>query len=310
MKKRGIRNILIGVILGLGLAFETSARIWTSADGRKVEAELKEHNASTGELTLMRKNGREFSFNVSALSDADKKYLESLQKERDRKEKERVAKEKKLAETAAALAGTTASYITSGRNKLSYHCYYPKSYSGEIMPILILFSPNGNGRSIMKRFTPVGDEHNWLIVGCDKFKNGLENDECEEWFKEVLPAIEKTIPLNPDRMYLGGMSGGALRAYQYSAMFDRPWKGIVACGGWLGGTESGSLKYAKKMAVAMVNGDQDGNANNWIEHDKSELKSRSCKVEVFHFPGGHTIGPSETLSEAVAWIIENTYIKK
>ena len=76
-------------------------------------------------------------------------------------------------------------------------------------------------------------------------------------FTELLPEIEKTVTHDPEFLYMGGFSGGAYRSYEYSAKFDRPWKGIVACGGWIGGGERLDMKFAKGMAVAMINGKGD-----------------------------------------------------
>lgn len=63
-----------------------------------------------------------------------------------------------------------------------------------------------------------------------------------------------------DRM--GGISGGASRAFTYSERRDsRPsarGKGIVSMGGWLGGKDRSMCPT--RMAVAIINGDKDGGA--------------------------------------------------
>jgi hypothetical protein len=99
------------------------------------------------------------------------------------------------------------------------------------------------------------------------------------------------------------MSGGAVRALHYTALFDRPWKGVISCGGWLG--KEFDLEYRKGMAVAWVNGDKDNNANGWVAQDSEVLKRRKCKTKLFPFPGGHVIGPPDILTEAMRWAQEN-----
>lgn len=294
------------MLVCLTVAGSAVARVWTSEDGRRVDAELKSYTSASGTVVLVKKGGREFTLNAGSLSAKDNEYLHEVDRLRIQARQDAKEKEKAAAEAAADLAGTTVSFTTDGTYDLSYHCYYPKNYAGGKLPVLILFSPGGRGKGVMKSFLPVGDKHNWLIVGCDKFGNNMDDDLLEKWFEEMLPHIEKSVPLNSDLMYLGGMSGGALRAYQYSAMFDRPWKGIIACGGWLGGSEGSGLKYRKKMAVAMVNGDADDAANGWVEGDTDVLEGRRCNVKLFQFSGGHTVGPSEVLDEAVEWVIEHT----
>lgn len=282
------RLLMIGVSLLCACAF---GRVWTAKDGRKTEAELVSYDSGTGSVVLLRKDGRKFTVPQDGLSDMDILYLKELEAKREEEDRK---------------AGTVVEYTTDGDHSLRYHCYYPEGYGyRKEFPLLILFSPGGSGKGILTNFKAVGDRHDLMVIGCDGFRNNLDADLGREWFDELLPHIDKTVPHKPSELYMGGFSGGALRAYKYSAYYDRPWKGIVACGGWLGGSKRSGLDYRKKMAVAIVNGNNDKNANNWIEHDKSQLKDRRCKVEVFHFDGGHVVGPSEVLVEAMQWIIEN-----
>jgi len=293
---------IVAVLFLLLSPWVVIARAWTASDGRTTQAELKSYDAESGTVVLAARNGREFKLSRDQLSDEDQVYLDEW--ENARLERERLAEE--LIANENAKAGTVVDYRTDGKNALTYHCYYPKGYAYQKqLPLLILFDPGGNGRGIMDAFKPVGEAHGWLIVGCDGFRNGLEAEIATEWFSEMLPHIEQSIPHDANELYLGGMSGGAWRAYLYSANFDRPWKGIVACGGWLGGEEYNGIQYRRKMAVAMINGKDDEGANSWVEHDTAELSGRSCKVKLFQFDGGHVVAPPEVLVEAVAWIIDN-----
>lgn len=95
-----------------------------------------------------------------------------------------------------------------------------------------------------------------------------------------------------------------MRSFDYSAKFKRPWKGIISCGGWLGGPDNSDQDYTDKMAVAMVNGDSDKAANSWVDKDTDVLKDHKCKVKEFEFPGGHAVAPTEILLEAMKWIVE------
>ena len=70
--------------------------------------------------------------------------------------------------------------------------------------------------------------------------------------------------------------------------------------------EEYDLKYARRMAVAWVNGANDKAANGWVEADSAVLKKRGCKTKLFQFPGGHVVGPPEVLTEAMQWVAENS----
>lgn len=165
--------------------------------------------------------------------------------------------------------------------------------------MIILFSPSGHGSGILKQFKESCESVGWVGVGCDEFKNGMDTTVAESMFEALLPIIEKAVVHDPQRLYMGGLSGGALRAFGYSAKFDRPWKGIISCGGWLG--ERYELDYCKGMAVAWVNGNNDQNANAWVDNDTPVLERRRCKTKLFSFPGGHVVGPPEVLTEAMRW---------
>jgi predicted esterase len=170
--------------------------------------------------------------------------------------------------------------------------------------MVILFSTHASGKSILNSFKEACEAAGWIGVGCDVFRNGSDSAAMEKLFGELLPAIEKSVPHDPERLYMGGMSGGSARALHYTAMFDRPWKGVISCGGWL--EKKFELDYRKGMAVAWVNGDKDSNANAWVEGDSAVLKKRGCKTKLFVFPGGHVIAPADTITEAMRWAEENS----
>tara|TARA_R110000850_G_scaffold64695_13_gene145074 strand:- start:11 stop:589 length:579 start_codon:yes stop_codon:yes gene_type:complete len=186
---------------------------------------------------------------------------------------------------------------------VTYHVQYPKSYDpNQKPPLLILFSPGGKGKGILGSFAEAADQAGWVAVGCDGFKNKMDEDLGRSMFEELLPHLEANVDHDPTSLYLGGMSGGAWRAYHYSVWLGRPWQGIAACGGWLGGSEYYDLNYPEKMAIAVINGDSDKNANAGVDKDSGVLEIRSYSIKAFPFSGGHTVGPTEVLLEALTWM--------
>ncbi len=147
------------------------------------------------------------------------------------------------------------------------------------------------------------DALGWIAVGCDTFRNNGDEKEFSKRFTTLLPDIENNVPHDPEALYMGGMSGGALRAYGYSDEFERPWKGLLAYGDWLGPNGQEEVT-AKKMRVAIVNGDKDKNANFFIERVSKLLKKKLCKVKHFSFPGGHQIAPPDVTEQAMRWIAD------
>lgn len=270
------------------------SRTWSNREGKTIQAELVTYDSETKKVTLKLSNGTNATLALDALSDADQSWLTERQS--------------KLVEAAAAIrgnAGKTVSYQSDGPEAVPYHVYYPTSYNPDSPPaMIIMFSAGGSGKGILGSVKDACEALGWVGVGCDEFKNNSDEAVLDKKWQEVLPHIEKTVPHDGDLLYLGGMSGGALRAYDYSESSARPWKGVLAFGGWLGGKES--LNCAPKMAVAIVNGDADKNANSCVQRDTRVLERERCEVKTFSFKGGHVIAPPAVVLEAMQWLKTST----
>jgi len=99
-----------------------------------------------------------------------------------------------------------------------------------------------------------------------------------------------------------------MRAYHYAVHMPRPWAGIFAAGGWLGGEKYYHLPFPP-MRVAMVNGDKD-HANRMIEPDSARLQQAGCVVSVHAFEGGHQLAPPSVQEKALRWLLEEVPAEK
>jgi predicted peptidase len=272
--------------IALGICAQAQERTWTSNDGKQLVGEFLQDK---GDAVVLKIKGKKYTIQLTRLSEEDGEWIAVRREAEEQRKKE-----------DSALAGTMKSFAKNESQKVTFHVYYPTSYSTDSpRPMLILFSASGRGRAILDRFKESCESVGWIGIGCDTFRNGVDESIMDPLFEGLLPVIEKTVPHDPQRLYLGGISGGASRAFGLSAKFDRPWKGIISCGGWLG--KRYDLKYAKGMAVAWVNGDKDKAANSWVARDTDFLRKFSCKTKLFEFSGGHVIGPPEVLTEAMRW---------
>jgi len=208
--------------------------------------------------------------------------------------------------------GSVLKRTAEGPHAMLYHVYVPTTFTAaKPLPLAIVFSPSGSGSGMLGQIKASAEKAGWLVVGCDKLKNsmekeGIKNKEEEEMEDEVLNDIFLSIPCQTNRVYLGGMSGGALRAYWISSRRKESFAGILAYGGWLGGRDQqNKLKCCKGMAVAIMNGENDKNANEWVAGDSAALRRRTCRIKVFHFPGGHVVAPAEITDKAIAWMEED-----
>ncbi|MBK1875809.1 hypothetical protein [Pelagicoccus mobilis] len=204
------------------------------------------------------------------------------------------------------IPGDTLRIVAEGDTGLSYHVYVPSNYDEKTRPpLLIAFSPSGNGSGILKKLKGGIEEAGWILVGVDQLKNGMKDPLLARKMEdELLDDVFSRLPHNPERVYLGGFSGGAWRAYHLTTRRPESFAGILAYGGWLGGTEEQEKPYRSGISVAMINGTHDRGANAWMPIDTVSLRKRQITVKHFAFPGGHSVAQVEITKSAVNWMNE------
>lgn len=202
-----------------------------------------------------------------------------------------------------AEAQTTA-YTTSGKHKLGYHVYIPTDiHTIGQAPLVIAFSPGGNGKGIISKMEDAAEKMGWILVGCDSLRNRMKDQQLAEEFEdELIDEILQSVVHDKRRIYLAGFSGGAMRAYSITARRKEEYAGVIAYGGWLGGYSYQDEPYREGMSIAIINGIKDKGANNWTEIDAATLKRRNCSVKRFEHGGGHKVAPPETTIEAMKWL--------
>ena len=199
----------------------------------------------------------------------------------------------------------TVTMTAKGKHSVTYHVSFAKGYDANAppRPLLVAFSPGGNGRGMLDKLREPANSAGWILVGCDKLRNGMKDKTSEiEMEDEVLEDIFKNIPHDPKRVYLGGFSGGAMRSYGITSRRTEPYAGVLAYGGWLGGPSFQDKPFRENMSIAMLTGTKDLGASGWVPIDTRTLKKRNCTVKHFAFPGGHTVAPAEVTGLAIEWL--------
>lgn len=294
-----MRHILLATIIGLLLAASalanTDERTWTLTSGEKIRAAQMSYDSEAGDVILLIDDADFRTVKFDDLSPIDKAWLiewDQIEQEMDI--------------LINALGGRFEHYVAEGVFTTDLYVYYPTiCETSTNRPMLILFNAAGRAARYLKQFVEAAEVNGIVMVACDSFYNTRDDEEDSvmlERFKELLPIIEATIPHDSKRLFMGGNSGGAMRAYGYSAQIDRPWAGIYANGGWLGGYDYYDWPYPGGMRIAMVNGNND-HANRWIERDSKLLGSKGNKVVLFSFDGGHQSAPPKTRIKALTWLI-------
>jgi hypothetical protein len=272
----------------------TDVREWT-ADGERFSAELVRHDPEKGIAVFKGANGKEYEMDEKRLSLTDQAWV-----------REWALIEVELKQKLEKLGGKAEHLVTEGEYPTDLFIYHPPGVEDPATrPMLILFSPSGRAQRNLLHYAEAATELKVVLVACGQFQNSSDNAKSKEMdarFAAVLPKIEAQIPHDPKKMMMGGTSGGAMRAFVYSAMFDRPWLGIFSNGGWLGPRDGRERPYPP-MRVAVVNGNSDHPANSVVEEESKILMARGCKIAVFSFEGGHQTAPPEHTVDALRWIL-------
>lgn len=271
-------------------------RLWTFVSGTTKTAEIVSFDEAKKVLTLRLENQEILKIDEADLSALDRAWILQWM-EQDEEARALVDK----------LGGSFSSLQTTGNYPSNYYVYHaPLPPGAPAPPMLILFHPNGDGVRGIFRYVEAAAATGFTLVSMDHFRNANDSateDGFDLRFAEALPQIEENVPHDPQRIFLGGMSGSAMRAYTYSVKFERPWAGVLANGGWLG-PDKETKKPFPAMRVAMVNGDKDRGANGYIDRDTKILQGRGCTVSIHAFEGGHQMPPPSVAIKAMKWLLE------
>jgi hypothetical protein len=273
----------------------TDERVWTFKSSQTLRAAQQSYDSESGEIVLLINDKEERLIKFEDLSPIDQAWLiewNQIEQEMDI--------------LIDMLGGSFEHYVAEGEFTTDFYVYYPTVCEmNKNRPMLILFNAGGKAARYLKQFVEAAELQGIVTVACSEFYN-TKNDEGDpemlKRFQELLPIIEATVPHDPERVFMGGNSGGAMRAYNYTAQVDRPWAGVYANAGWMGGYDYYDWPYPSGMRIAMVNGNND-HANRWLERDWKLLGSKGNKVVLFSFDGGHQSAPPKSRSKALEWLI-------
>ena len=275
-------------------------RKWELKNGTSILSELVSFDPKTQKVVLRTHDHKLVEYSEGDFSAIDRAWL--LEWSESAKE---------LKDLEAELGGKVEHLQTTGKYPTNLYVYHPSKKADqppttEKPPVMILFHTGDQALRYMWKHMAAAEAAKLTLVSCGSFHNTRsEEDEAEmnARFAEVLPWIEQHIQHDPKRLFMGGTSGAACRSYDYSARFIRPWAGIYANGGWLGGPENYERPYPKGMRIAMVNGDKDERANSWIQPDSEVLVKAGNDVAVMAFEGGHQVPPVSVQTKAFRWLL-------
>lgn len=279
------------------LSANTDVRDWELRDGTKLTAELVYYDSATEQVLLRFHDVQDRIVSFSAFSSVDQAWLVEWQEVTEI-----------LASQIDDMGGEFIHKLTVGNQPTDLFIYWPASMECQPPPLLILFHPGGKGARYAMRHIEAAEKAGIVLVACGQFRNTGDDFESEkaflERFREVFPQILDFVAPDPSKVFIGGTSGGAGRAFHYTAWIDYPWAGVYSNGGWTGGNKYRFLPYPSNMRIIMVNGNQD-RANREVDADTQILQAAGNKVGLILFEGGHQVPPPASQLKAFHWLLES-----
>ena len=176
----------------------------------------------------------------------------------------------------------------------TYALYLPLTYSTERKwNLLLAFHPAARGRLMVEKYQAAAEEYGYIVAGSNNSRNG-------PWAVSIAAAqamavdVGRRFSIDPRRVYLTGMSGGA-RVALGVALADQNIAGVIASSA---GYPSSQPRATVPFAVFSTAGTEDFNYLEMRLLDRKLTSPHFLKV----FNGGHTLPPDDVAVEAIEWM--------
>lgn len=183
--------------------------------------------------------------------------------------------------------------------KQSYALYLPTSFAvNRKWPIIYAFDPGGRGAVAVDVIRAAAEKYGYIVVGSNNSKNGPQGGGSEAaqamWIDTAL-----RLPIDENRRYFAGMSGGARVAASLALSCHTCVAGVIsnAAGFPVGVTPAIDTRFAYFASV----GNADLNYPEFIDL-RTLLNNFDFRYRIRVFHGGHDWAPPEVWNEALNWM--------
>ena len=182
-----------------------------------------------------------------------------------------------------------------------YEVYLPKTKTVGKFPVIYVFDPQGAGKFAVSHFKEAAELYGYIIIGSDNSKNGVSG--LDHILKTLLNDVAQNYPINTERQYAAGFSGGGRVAGMLASNYPSI-KGIITCGAGFTPHEATSV-----FDVFAIAGKEDFNYNEVVTA-RLQLNNLSWEHAASYFDGGHTWPSNQLINEAVLWFQLNAMRKQ
>lgn len=212
-----------------------------------------------------------------------------------------------FAVTSQSVAGPPATLTGDGFDsaKQTYELFVPERKDAKKPLPAILFISAGDEPGGWKTFEKTCKDNGFVFIGVRGGGNNVPPPKRVRIVLDCFDDVRKQIPLDPDRTYVSGFSGGARMACAIGFALPEYFGGMIpiCAGGDL--REESWLRYRliDRVSAALITGETDFNRGE-VERWKGTMwKDIGIRTRVWVQPKmGHAMPPPATIAEVVKWL--------
>jgi pimeloyl-ACP methyl ester carboxylesterase len=176
----------------------------------------------------------------------------------------------------------------------TYALYIPSRYSGDrTWSLLIGLHPAARGRAMVEKYVAPADRYGYIVAGSNASRNGPLAVSLAA-LQAMLRDLGSRFAIDPQRVYLTGLSGGARVALQV-ALAGNDIAGVIASSA---GYPDSEPRASVAFPLFATTGTEDFN---YVEMRRLDRKLTSAHFLAI-FNGGHALPPDDVAMDAIEWM--------
>lgn len=182
----------------------------------------------------------------------------------------------------------------------TYALFLPPDYDSlSSYPVIFIFEPGARGLLPIDSFRYAAATYGYILASSHKLRNGPWEDILGA-ANEMMEDVQLRFPIDSNRIYTSGFSGGSRAALAVAALNDDI-AGVIGCGAALPPPTKFRPKTGDQFVYIGLVGDRDMNylEMHELENNLLELGIPTC---LRIFPAGHTWPPPSVIHGAVGWL--------
>ena len=187
-----------------------------------------------------------------------------------------------------------------------YVVYLPAGINTYVpRPVIIGFSPSGNGQDVVNIWKEAAEEYNSVIIASNKVRNGKDIQAELLVIKEDLnKKFSKEYPIDLKKVIAVGSSGGGMASHLFSFLHPDTVSAVISNVGYIHeGTLAQSNNYPRNKICAFLAGTTDYNYK-LMKEDLTFLQKHGWTCKWIEFVGGHVMAPQEQRKEALKFVLD------